>query len=78
MFTQSLALVNIGCECVVGELIASERYSTLTKLLSVTAQMLRAVEAFKGKQSNQTNANAMITSARMVEAELLWVKVLNN
>ena len=73
-FTQSLALVNIEPECVVSDLIDCERYSNLTKLLRVTAQVLRAVEAFKSKQSERVKTNDVITSARMAKAELLWVR----
>ena len=73
-FTQLLVLVNIESERIVSDLIDCKRYRTLMKLLRVTAQVLRPVEAFKGKQSDQANNNAVITSARMAEAELLWVK----
>ena len=45
--TQSLMLVNTVLECAVSRLIDCKRFSTLSTLLRVTAQVLRAVELFK-------------------------------
>ena len=70
--TQSLTLVNTALECAVSRLIDCKRFSTLSMLLRVTAQVLRAVELFKNNQSN--NQSNTVTLVQLTEAELLWVK----
>ena len=51
-------------------MIDCRRFSTLAKLLRVTAQVLRAVELFS-KKRKQTNT---VTTEQISEAELLWIK----
>ena len=68
---QSLALVSTASRCVVSELIDCKRFSTLPKLLRVTALVLRAVEKLKNQKGN-TPLTAPLTV--LTEAELLWVK----
>ena len=70
---RSLALVNTTYQGSVSNLIDCERFSTFTRLLQVTAQVLRAVEAFKGRRGEQAGARANISSTLMAKAELLWL-----
>ena len=45
-----------------------KKFGTLTKLLQVTSQVLRAIEKFKKCPSDK------LTTVHLAEAELLWVK----
>ena len=68
---RSIALVSTASRCVVSKLIDCKRFSTLLKLLRVTALVLRAVEKFKN-QKRKTPTTAPLTV--LTEAELPWVK----
>ena len=71
---RSLTLVNTVSKCVVSELIDCKRFSALSRVLRVTAQVLRAVEKFKNWKNHQGNTHSTVTLAQMTEAGLLWVK----
>ena len=71
---RSLTLVNTVSKCVVSELIDCKRFSALSRLLRVTAQVLRAVEKFKNWKNHQGNTHSTVTLGQMTEARLLWVK----
>ena len=53
--TRSLTLVNTVLECCVSKQIDCKRFSTLSMLLRVIAQVLRAVELFKNRKNDQSN-----------------------
>ena len=72
--SQALTLVNVTSECSLSELIDCKRFSSLSKLLRVTAVVLRAIEKFKGPRIHSSNDSVTITLAQMIEAELRWVK----
>ena len=44
---RSLNLVTMDCKCAVGELLDCKNFGTLSRLLRVTVQVLRAVKKFK-------------------------------
>ena len=69
--SHALTLVNTVSKTGVSELIDCKRFSSLSKLLRVTAQVLRAIEKFKKQRNQQSDA---LIVAQMSEAELLWVK----
>ena len=69
--SHALTLVNTVSRTGVSELIDCKRFSSLTKLLRVTTQVLRAVEKFKNQRNPQSDA---LIVAQMSEAELLRVK----
>jgi hypothetical protein len=68
---RALTLVGVDTMHSVSVLIDCKKFSTVSKLLRVTAQVLRAIEKFKkGKNCPSDN----LTTAHLAEAELLWVK----
>ena len=68
---QSLTLVTTICKHTVGALIECERFSTLPRLLRVTALVLEAIELFK---RNYGHIDTTLTSSQTSQAELLWIK----
>jgi hypothetical protein len=69
---RALTLVSIDSTHSVSVLIDCKKFSTLTKLLRVTAQVLRAIEKFKKGKNCPSDE---LTTAQLAKAELLlWVK----
>ena len=66
--TRVQALLSVNLKPAVNAVIDSSRYSSLTKLLRVTARVLLAVRKFKNHLTGDT------ISDLLPEAELLWVK----
>ena len=56
----------------IGEVMNSEDYGSMCRLLRVTAYVLRAVEAFKSKKATPTSPTPL-TAQEMAEAEKLWI-----
>ena len=57
-----------GLECI----MRCEDYSTLSRLLRVTAQLLRSVKLFKRKNSSVENTSAL-SAKEVAEAKKLWI-----
>ena len=68
---RALTLVSTVSKHGVGELIDCKKFSSLAKLLRVTAQVLRAIERFKNRRNVHSDT---LTRVQLTEAELLWVK----
>ena len=68
---QPLTLVNVNSRCNVSVLIDCKKFGTLTKLLKVTAQVLRAIEKFK---RGRNCSSEELTMTHLAQVELLWVK----
>ena len=71
---RALTLVTTISKPVVSELIDSKRFSTLAKLLRVTALVLQAIEKFKIKRNCRSDTDVSPTGAQLSAAELLWMK----
>ena len=56
-----------------GNVITPEKYSTMLRLLRMTAYVLRAVRIFRGTQLSPSNDHAMLTASDLVKAERLWI-----
>ena len=70
---RSLNLVTTDTKCPIGKLIECEKFSSLTRLLRVTAQVLRAVEKFKTLRNHQPNPQPTVTPEQIARAEILWI-----
>ena len=57
----------------IDDLMTCQNYSTLSRLLRVTAQVVRAVRRFKRVNSRNVDAPTTITSEELEEAEKLWI-----
>ena len=65
----TLVLVNTVSSSTVSDLIDCSKFSSLSKLLRTTAQVLRAVERFKQLCSDST-----VTITHITKAEFMWVR----
>lgn len=65
----TLVLVNTVSSSTVSDLIDCSKFSSLSKLLKTTVQVLRAVEKFKQLCSDST-----VTITHITKAELVWVR----
>lgn len=68
---RSLNLVATESKGSIGDLIYCEDFSTLSRLLRVTVQVLRAVQQFKSSKSS--NHPTTVTSGKLANAKLLWI-----
>ena len=55
----------------IGNLMTCDKYSTLPKLLRVTAYVVRAARRFKGTRED---VSPTLTSEELVHAEMLWIR----
>ena len=69
-----LTLVTLSSRCPISNLIDCKKFSSLSKLLRVTAQVLRAVKKFKSLKSHQPDPQPATTLKQVTEAEVLWVR----
>ena len=69
--TQSMTLVNTVSKCAMGGLIECKKFSTLSTLLKVTAQVLRTVELFKNQKNKQSNdhSNTVTLAQRLQDSQ---------
>ena len=70
---RSLNLVTTDTKCPISQLIDCKKFSSLTKLLGVTAQVLMAVEKFKALRSRQPSPQQPVTREQISKAEVLWI-----
>jgi hypothetical protein len=70
--TQSHSLVSTEPDSSVESLIDPAKFSTLSRLLGVTAKVLRAIQKFKNLKRKEIDPPANPVEG-VVEAELLWV-----
>ena len=70
---KSINLVTTDSRSAIDDLMTCQNYSTLSRLLRVTAQVVRAVRRFKRVKSRNVDAPTTITSEELEEAEKLWI-----
>ena len=69
-----LNLLTTGTSCSIGAVINCENFSKLTRLLRVTAYVLRFCKMFKGKVQGGDTAVKELTASEMAAAEVIWLK----
>ena len=57
----------------IDDLMNCQKFCTLSRLLRVTAQVVRAVRRFKRVKSSNTDTPMTITAEELAEAEALWI-----
>ena len=67
----SLNLVTADFQSSISDLMSCDRFSTLSKLLRVTAYVVRAINGFKGKREDISTG---LTSEELAHAEMLWIR----
>ena len=67
----SLNLVTADFQGSISELMSCDRFSTLSRLLRVTAYVVRAIKSFKGKREAIFPG---LTSEELAHAEMLWIR----
>ena len=70
---KSINLVTTDSRSAIDDLMTCQNYSNLSRLLRVTAQVVRAVRRFKRVKSRNVDAPTTITSEELEEAEKLWI-----
>ena len=68
---RSLNIVTIESQVSIDNLLSCEKFSTLSKLLRVTAYVVRAVRRFK---SSKEAVPASLTPEELSHADMLWVR----
>jgi len=68
--SHSLLITHVHQAHTIGSLIKCEEFSTLTRLLRVTAFVLRAVKLFK---KSIVKPNKSLSPEELIEAERLWI-----
>ena len=74
--TKSLSLVSADSRNTNEDLMTCQNFSTYSRLLSVTAQVLKAVKRFKIGKSRIPDDTTTITPERLAEAETLWIIIV--
>ena len=72
--TNSISLAATEAGSTIEDLITCRDYSSYTRLLRVTAQVLRAVKRFKHEGCGSTDPSTTLTPEELVEAETLWIR----
>ena len=67
----SVNLVTADFQGSISDLMSCDRFSTLSKLMRVTAYMVRAIKGFKGKRYDVSSG---LTSEELAHAEMLWIR----
>ena len=70
---RSTNLLATSAKYPVSQLIECTKFNSLTTLLRVTAQVLRAVEKFKALRSHQPSPQQTLTREQITVAEVLWI-----
>lgn len=70
---RSTNLLATSAKCPISQLIDCKKFNSLTTLLRVTAQVLRAVEKFKAFRSHQPSPQQTITRDQIAVAVILWI-----
>ena len=71
--TRTLKSLNLMTRSTIDVLITCQNFSTLSKLLRVTAQVMGAPRGFKDRKGSNTNHTPTITSEELAKAEMLCV-----
>lgn len=71
--TKSLNLMTTDSRSTIDDLMNCQNYSTYSKLLRVTAQVLRAVRRFKARGIGISDTTTTVTPEELAEAEALWI-----
>lgn len=71
--TKSLSLISAESRNTIGDLMTCQNFSTYSRLLRVTAQVLKAVKRFKTGRSTSSDGTNTITPEELAEAETLWI-----
>ena len=71
--TKSLSLISAESRNTIEGLMTCQNFSTYSRILRVTAQVLKAVKRFKTGKSGSSDDTTTITPAELAEAETLWI-----
>ena len=67
----SLNLVTADFQGSISDLMSCDRFSTLSRLLRVTAYVVRTIKGFKGKREDISPG---LTSEELAHAKILWIR----
>lgn len=76
--TQYHNLLSMKSEQTIETILDPAKFSTISRLIGVTVQVLRAVQKFKQRRRGQANAPTIDSIEERQAAETMWVKSAQN